>query len=189
MLLATTWIDNKPRQFVNIHFSSIFFLSYKNPYHPWKVANIGQLMAPTQLLFKVYKGTKTHIFSQSSDTHNDMWHVQCHMSLVKDHIKMSHLPVAGLSKPDKPAYCCIPVYAWLKASSPELPLVRPGDMVVAARLLPSPCSPENPPREPLDWDREAVMVPRTGQHGGHNWTRDNPLIHVSQKQHLPVYQC
>lgn len=74
---------------------------------------------------------------------------------------MSHLP-AGLSKPDKPAYCCIPVYAWLNVSIPlGLPLFKPfmlldnpGDMLVAAKLLlPRLCKPGRPLKEDVDVDK------------------------------------
>ena len=75
---------------------------------------------------------------------------------------MSHLPAAGLSKPDKPAYCCIPVYAWVNVSIPlGLPLLKPfmlfdnpGDMLVAAKLLlPMPCKPVRPLKEDVDVER------------------------------------
>lgn len=64
---------------------------------------------------------------------------------------MSHLPVAGLSKPDKPAYCCIPLYAWLRASKPDVPFATPGDMLVAAILF---CKPVKPLNELLDVDND-----------------------------------
>ena len=72
---------------------------------------------------------------------------------------MSHLP-AGLSKPDKPAYCCIPVYAWLNASIPlGLPLFKPfmlfdnPGLVAAKLLLPRFCKPVRPLKEDVDVER------------------------------------
>ena len=74
---------------------------------------------------------------------------------------MSHLP-AGLSKPDKPAYCCIPVYAWVIASIPlGLPLLKPfmlfdnpGDILVAAKLfVPRLCKPVRPLKEEVEVER------------------------------------
>lgn len=77
------------------------------------------------------------------------------LNMWRSEWKMSHLPVAGLSKPDKPAYCWIPVYAWLKASIPDVPLVTPGDMLVAAMLLlPMFCKPAKPLNELLDVERD-----------------------------------
>lgn len=52
----------------------------------------------------------------------------------KNYNKTWNKPLPGGSKPDKPAYCCIPEYAWLRASIPVGLVLEPMPFMLVVTL-------------------------------------------------------